>query len=529
MIQAGQVDKKQIMTAALKFQKVFRESDLNALGKKIGLCVRQRAITPFRMAFSLVTSLACKAVESLADLQRDFNALTGANIGYKAFYNQLAKGEFPAMMLSMVSLAIKEMSLNVLELREGSPFRRFKQILIHDGSSFALKDALQDIFPGRFSAVSPAAVELHTTMDLLSDAAVRIVLAPDTESEQAHLPDAGRLKDCLFLGDRGYVNLSYMHEVDQNGGSFIIRGKEGMNPWILDAWCEDGQRPDPDSCPFGKRARREFFCTGGWLRDTAGHAGAEPQQAVRLMQLGGSSCLRTWLSPDSCDGHRATVSERFGGADRPRAITLGNGPKSVGIEVFSEVPWKPALRRPGDCRGVAQELGQIVERVLPCELAGMDQAQKHIPNVGTVFRLEEIGILPVEDSAFQRTLADVVIQRSLGNSQKAGELLPVLEQVLNGLADPRAGLDELFGDLLLTPALEFLHDGGAFFLVESEALIGIELEVPGQVVVMIDFAEGFDHMPALFREMVHDIDEVPAGVGEAVGDNRLKRTGDIAA
>ena len=243
MIQAGQVDEKQIMTAASKFQKVFRESDLNALGKKIGLCVRERSITPFKLALSVVTSLACNVVESLADLQRDFNALMEANIGYKAFYNQLAKEEFPAMMLSMVSLAINQMSLNVLEFREGSPFRRFKQFLIHDGSSFALKDALQDIFPGRFSAVSPAAVELHTTMDLLSDTVVRIVLTADTESEQANFPDARQLKDCLFLGDRGFVNLSYMHEVDQNGGSFIIRGKKGLNPWVMDAWCEDGSRP----------------------------------------------------------------------------------------------------------------------------------------------------------------------------------------------------------------------------------------------------------------------------------------------
>ena len=147
------------------------------------------------------------------------------------------------MMLSAVSLSIKQMSFNVLEFRQGSPFRRFKQILVHDGTSFALKDALETFFPGRFSAVSPAAVELHTTMDLLSDTAVRIVLAPDTESEQANCPDASGLKDCLFLGDRGYVNLTYMHEIEQSGGSFIIRGKEGMNPWVLDAWRGDGQRP----------------------------------------------------------------------------------------------------------------------------------------------------------------------------------------------------------------------------------------------------------------------------------------------
>jgi hypothetical protein len=220
------------MAAAAKFQKVFCESDLNALDKEIGLCKRERTISPSRLALSVVASLACNTMENLADLQRDFNAVMEADIGYQAFYNQLAKAEFPEMMLSMTSLAIKQMSFNVLGFREGCPFRRFKQILIHDGSSFALKDALQDIFPGRFSMVSPAAVELHTTMDLLSDAAVRIVLGPDTESEQANSPDAERLKDCLLLEDRGYANLSYMHEVDQDGGSFINRGKEGMNPWI---------------------------------------------------------------------------------------------------------------------------------------------------------------------------------------------------------------------------------------------------------------------------------------------------------
>ena len=243
MIQAEQMDKESIMAAAAKFQKVFSESDLNALGKEIGLCERERTITPFKLALSVVTSLACNQVESLADLQREFNALTETKIGYKAFYNQLAKEEFPEMMLAITSLAIKQMSFNVLGFREGCPFCKFRQILIHDGSSFALKDALAQIFPGRFSAVSPAAVVLHTTMDLLSDTAVRIVLTADTESEQANFPDARQLKDCLFLGDRGFVNLSYMHEVDQNGGSFIIRGKKGLNPWVMDAWCEDGSRP----------------------------------------------------------------------------------------------------------------------------------------------------------------------------------------------------------------------------------------------------------------------------------------------
>lgn len=243
MIQPDQIKEESALAAATKFQGVFSESELNALGKKLGLCERERVILPFKLALSVVTSLGCSQVESIADLQREFNALMQTDIGYKAFYNQLAKPAFPEMMLSTLSLVIKQMSFKVLEFRNGSPFRRFKKIMIHDGSSFALKDALEEIFPGRFSAVSPAAVELHTTMDLLSDTAVSIVLAPDTESEQANMPDPEELKDCLFMGDRGYLNLGYMHQIDSHGGSFIIRGKEGLNPWVLDARRDDGNRP----------------------------------------------------------------------------------------------------------------------------------------------------------------------------------------------------------------------------------------------------------------------------------------------
>ena len=126
MMQAEQMDKEGIMAAAAKFQKVFSESDLNALGKEIGLCERERTINPFKLALSIVTSLACNQVESLADLQRDFNALSETKIGYKAFYNQLAKAEFPEMMLAITSLAIKQMSFNVLGFRESSPFRNFR-------------------------------------------------------------------------------------------------------------------------------------------------------------------------------------------------------------------------------------------------------------------------------------------------------------------------------------------------------------------------------------------------------------------
>ena len=42
----------------------------------------------------------------------------------------------------------------------------FKQVLLHDGTSFAVHRRLAADFPGRFKTISPAAIECHMTMSL---------------------------------------------------------------------------------------------------------------------------------------------------------------------------------------------------------------------------------------------------------------------------------------------------------------------------------------------------------------------------
>ena len=113
---------------------------------------------------------------------------------------------------------------------------------MQDGSSFALHDALAQVFPGRFNAVKPAAVELHCPMDVLRDAPITIVLTPDTDSEQAYLPEPQSLKGALFLADRGYLHLTCLRDVDRHGGFFVVRATEGLNPRGIDAYREDGKR-----------------------------------------------------------------------------------------------------------------------------------------------------------------------------------------------------------------------------------------------------------------------------------------------
>src|SRR5437773_12380292 len=236
------MDHGQLSMVADKCQWVFSESLLNACGKDVKFCRRERTITPFRLGLALTATCASQRVETLADFHRGFNALFHTTITYKAFYNQVAKPHFADFARTMAERLISDMTLKVLGFEKGRAFAEFRHIIIQDGSSFAIHDALREVFPGCVKVVRLAAVVMHIIMDMLCDAPTTVVLTPDTTTEQAFLPEPASLQACLLLADRGYLDLHYLQRVVQQGGFFIIRAKAGMNPQVVEAFREDGKR-----------------------------------------------------------------------------------------------------------------------------------------------------------------------------------------------------------------------------------------------------------------------------------------------
>jgi len=52
------------------------------LGKASRWCRRERTVTPFRLALSLIDAFATSTLNSIADLQRAFNALCATTVQY---------------------------------------------------------------------------------------------------------------------------------------------------------------------------------------------------------------------------------------------------------------------------------------------------------------------------------------------------------------------------------------------------------------------------------------------------------------
>ena len=143
--------------------------DVNQLGRSTGQSERLRVITPHRLFLSTVAALAGGRVESLADLQREFNHQNDVTVAYKAFYNRLARPGFAAFMRQMFARLVEQLCIQTLAPDGHAAVSRFKDFVVQDGSSFALKKKLRHVFPGRFTNCEPAAVEVHATYSGFSD------------------------------------------------------------------------------------------------------------------------------------------------------------------------------------------------------------------------------------------------------------------------------------------------------------------------------------------------------------------------
>jgi DDE family transposase len=203
---------------------------------------RLRDISPLALVVACLSTLGASKATWIADILRSFNAFTGLSIRYKPFHNQLRKSAFPEFMRRLLERTLEKMARPVLSAGRESKLGRFRDILMHDGSSFALKDGLRKEWPGRFTTVSPAAVELHVTMSAFEDNPIQITLAPDKEAERALGPKAEELRDCLLLEDRGYEHRQFFLDMQSAGAFFIVRGNKAIRPIVRKARDLRGRR-----------------------------------------------------------------------------------------------------------------------------------------------------------------------------------------------------------------------------------------------------------------------------------------------
>ena len=214
-----------------KITEVLNEFNINDIGKRCGFCHRERIVKPYELVMALVTAMGDKSIDCISDLHRYFTGLTYTDVQYKPFHNQLSKPKFKQLIQRIVGVALHKWQQHILGT--DTDLSAFKQVVLQDGSSFAVHDALKEEFKGRFTTISPAAVEVHVSWDMLHSQPERIAVSADRDAEYDFLPPAESLVACLFMADRGYFKLSYLDSIHQAGGSYLVRAKTTVNSLVL--------------------------------------------------------------------------------------------------------------------------------------------------------------------------------------------------------------------------------------------------------------------------------------------------------
>jgi len=224
---------RNVTECAERMRRFLSEERLDDLGRETGFSRRMRKLTPSRAVWTLVTGLGSGAVNTLADLVRLFGQLTGDEMAYKPFHDRLSNPTFPGLFRATLVSLLPSLTDPILVGRS-KYLKRFGDIVLQDGTSFALNDALREAYPGRFTKVSPAAVEVHCTYSLYQGQAQKIGIAPDRDAERAYLPAPESLRGKLILHDRGYTSYEYGAAVRDAGGDFIGRVRDkNFNPTIV--------------------------------------------------------------------------------------------------------------------------------------------------------------------------------------------------------------------------------------------------------------------------------------------------------
>ena len=108
------MDQRQLTRMQRKLKKALNQGRIDEVGRQIGFILRERVVTSYSLALSLLCALSVLPVRSLADLHRAFVALTGKDIEYKPFHDQLSKEAFPELMREVLCLLIEHLVVDAL-------------------------------------------------------------------------------------------------------------------------------------------------------------------------------------------------------------------------------------------------------------------------------------------------------------------------------------------------------------------------------------------------------------------------------
>lgn len=265
-------------TESLKatLESCFSEEWLRETASTTGLVKRRSKVDIIAFFWTLVFGFGTGTFRSLAELRRSFESSSGVKIVPSTFYDR-----FTPTLCLFLKKAVTRACLTLSEpaMRPGGLLSGFLGLVVADASVISLHKLLAEKFPACRSSESSirASLKLYLVMSVFAASPRMVQLFSERTKELKMLKVGKWVAGRLLLFDLGYYMFSLFERISRNGGFYISRAKDNLNPvstannitclgrsgWNrIDERSGGGQYSKDAHCLHKRHSRSSRLCTG---------------------------------------------------------------------------------------------------------------------------------------------------------------------------------------------------------------------------------------------------------------------------
>ena len=210
---------------------IFSAEFLEKTAKETGFIIRNRIINPLVMFWTLTFGFGVQHDRSFANLQRLYENNAKIKLSRSSFQDR-----FTPKLVKFVHACVLHGMENIMQtpnLKLKDKLASFEDLLTQDSTIIRLNKKLADKWPAARTRKVAAGVKVSLLISAVADGPKRIALYGERTSEVKTLRIGQWVKDRILLIDLGFYKHNTFARIDENGGFFISRLKNGVNPLII--------------------------------------------------------------------------------------------------------------------------------------------------------------------------------------------------------------------------------------------------------------------------------------------------------
>jgi putative transposase len=210
---------------------MFPPEVLRRFAEESGVIERGRKVDPVALFWVLVLGFGVGLQHELEQLRRAYRDFASTQLAYSSFYER-----FTPEMVEFLRLCLAH-GLSQLSQEPGSALdgrlQQFHDIYLQDSSVIRLHAKLASKWPATRSTKVAAGVKIATLVSLRANGPHRVELHGERTAEIATLKVGAWVKDAILIMDLGFYKHQVFARIEENGGFYVTRLKENVNPLFV--------------------------------------------------------------------------------------------------------------------------------------------------------------------------------------------------------------------------------------------------------------------------------------------------------